>query len=241
MTLFRRSSLILLLGFGIGQAGCDRAKPFFESCVDLEQNGNLGGAQGACENAVAADPDSKSGRGAAEKLKAIEFVIAKRKADDERQQAETAQKATSALIAKYRGLSPEGQREAMRRCFDSSPCSDEEKNAIIAAADPAEQAALTAIIDQLTPTKVNFDQLKKLAGTGMTLGKPYKICAYYYPNDIPQFCKYNGKYCEVYLPVEDNFAVGSNEKKALYDRRDKSGCFEVRMFHGGDLRITALL
>jgi hypothetical protein len=53
--------------------------------------------------------------------------------------------------------------------------------------------------------------------------------------------KYNGKYCDAYLSVGDNFAVGSDERKTLLDRRDKTGCFEVKMVRGGKLLITALL
>jgi hypothetical protein len=72
----------------------------------------------------------------------------------------------------------------------------------------------------------------------MTLGKPYEVCTYYYPHDLSLFC--SGK-CDVFVHVDDNFAVASDEKKALYDRRDKTGCFEVKMFPDHRLLITAML
>jgi hypothetical protein len=139
-------------------------------------------------------------------------------------------------------MTPDERQAALERCLErSQSCSDDEKNAIVLAAEGDEQNRLRAIAAARSPTAVSFDELHKLAATGMPVAKPYKVCAYYYPNDLPQLCKHNGTYCENYLSVGDNLATGSPEKKQLYDRRGRTSCFEVRMFSDGELRITGLL
>jgi hypothetical protein len=150
-----------------------------------------------------------------------------------------------AVVAKYRAMTSSQRQAALEQCFGPTPdtrCGDAQRDALIAtAADPAEQAKLKKINQDRTPTEVDFDQLKKLAETGMAVGKPYKVCTFYYPYDLPMFCKRKGSVCDTTVHVDDAFAVASDEKKALYDRRNKEGCFEVKMFTGSSLRITAML
>jgi hypothetical protein len=230
-------------------SGSRAAKAHYDECMRLVQEGQArwgpsyvdSGALSECRMAVNADPNSAAGKAAA-KFLADQDAAQKQKDAARAAEAKAAQQAS---IAMYSAMTATEREAAMYACFGTTPdkrCSDSKRSDIIAGAtDPTEQGALKALNAKLTPQEVNFDQLKKLAETGMPLGQPYKICAYYYPNDISQFCKYNGKYCDAYLSVDDNFAVGSDEKKALFDRRDKTGCFEVKMFRGGNLLITALL
>jgi len=50
-------------------AGCiDKAKADYDRCVERDQNYDVKGAVAACQAAVAADPNSPSGKAAAEKL-----------------------------------------------------------------------------------------------------------------------------------------------------------------------------
>jgi hypothetical protein len=230
-------------------SGSRATKAHYDECMRLVQKGQARwgptyvdpDALYECRLAVNADPNSASGKAAA-KFLADQDAAQKQKDAARAVEAKAAQQAS---IARYSAMTAAQRESAVYACFGTTTdkrCSDSQRSNIIAgAADPTEQAALKALYAKLTPTEVGFDQLKKLAETGMQLGQPYKICSYYYPNDISQFCKYNGKYCDAYLSVDDNFAVGSDEKKALFDRRDKTGCFEVKMFRGGNLLITALL
>jgi hypothetical protein len=52
--------------FAVGCA--DKAQPDYAKCVAAEAAGDLAGAQAGCADAIKADPDSKSGRDAAQKL-----------------------------------------------------------------------------------------------------------------------------------------------------------------------------
>lgn len=235
----------LMLGmFVILTASCDKAKSDYDQCIEIDSKSNYGGAEEYCRKAVAADPNSKSGKAAAAWLANKEQQKAAQ-AKEAEERAKAAKAAFDANVTKYKAMSVGDRRTALIQCCEpSSPCSDQEKDAIVAAGgDADEQASLKRVIEERTPKSVSFDELKKLAETGMTVGKPYKVCAFYYPNDLPQFCKLqsNGRTCDAYLSVGDNFGTATEDKKALYDRRNKTGCFEVRMFRGGELRITALL
>jgi len=66
-------------------SGCtDKAQPFFDTCVQAETAGDLTGAVKTCTDAVGADPNSKSGKAATEKLVSLkERIAAKEKADAE--------------------------------------------------------------------------------------------------------------------------------------------------------------
>ncbi len=230
-------------------SGSRAAKAHYDVCLRLVQEGRAkwgstytsSSAVSECRMAVNADPDSESGHAAASLL--AELAAAQQQAAAARAQQVQAEQET--VIASYRAMTATQREAAIYECFGATlakRCSDSVKSAIIAAAtDPTEQAALKALNIKLTPTDVSFDELKKMAETGMKLGQPYRVCAYYYPNDISQFCKYNGKYCEAYLSVDDMFAVDSDEERALYDRRDKTACFEVQMYRDSRLKITAML
>lgn len=77
-------------------AGCaDEAEPRYADCVKLDSSGNTVAAWKACEDAVKADPNSKLGRAADEKLKsmkpkyeAFQKEEAERRAAKERAEAE---------------------------------------------------------------------------------------------------------------------------------------------------------
>lgn len=236
---------LLILGiFVFLTTACDKAKSDYDQCIDVDSKTTWGRPEQYCQKAVAADPNSKAGKAAAAWLANKEKQNAAQAKESE-DRAKAAKVAFDANVAKYKAMTQTERRTALIQCCDPhDPCFDHEKNAIVAAGgDAEEQASLTRVIEDRTPKPVSFDELKKLADTGMTVGKPFTVRTYYYPNDLPQFCKLqsNGKTCDSYLSVGDNFALGSNEKKALYDRRNKTGWFEVRMFRGGELRITALL
>jgi hypothetical protein len=61
--------------------GCDKAKSSYKRCVIIEAQGDVDVAAEACREAVSLSPNSKSGKAAAEKLKALEAKISQAKAD----------------------------------------------------------------------------------------------------------------------------------------------------------------
>ncbi len=70
----------VLLGAAL-LAGCtDKAKASYEECLKLEAKWDPIGAQAACEAAVKADPNSKSGKAAAAKLLALQEEAEKARA-----------------------------------------------------------------------------------------------------------------------------------------------------------------
>lgn len=97
-----------------------------------------------------------------------------------------------------------------------------------------------AKLEAETPTNVGFDELHKLAATGMKVGKLYRVCAWYYVNGVSQLCAQETSCLDKQLSIESDFPVGTEQASALYDQRGKRACFEVKMFHGGELRITGV-
>lgn len=90
------------------------------------------------------------------------------------------------------------------------------------------------------PTSVSFDELHKLAATGMPVGKPYTVCAWYYVNDVSQLCAEERSCYQKQISIESDFLVGTEQASQLYDRRGKRTCLELKMFPGGGLAITGL-
>jgi len=97
-----------------------------------------------------------------------------------------------------------------------------------------------ATLEARTPTAVSFDELHKLAATGMQVGKPYRVCAWYHLNGLSQLCGAEYGCADKQISIESDFVVGTDQAASLYDRRGKSSCFEVRMFSSGHLAITGL-
>ncbi len=92
-------SLVVLLG------GCsDKAKPALDDCTKAESDKDWVSAVSACEKAVALDPESQSGKAAAEKLGSLKVKLAaKEKADAEakaKAEAEAKAKADAEAAAK---------------------------------------------------------------------------------------------------------------------------------------------
>lgn len=72
--------------------GCqDKAEPSLNECSALETKGALVEAAAACETATAADPQSKAGKAAAERRKAMQPALDKLKAEEAAKKAEAAQ------------------------------------------------------------------------------------------------------------------------------------------------------
>ena len=230
-------ALVALLAVACGQTRDDeRAAAEYKDCLDYEKRGALQPAREACERATKIGPDSKSGKLAAKKLAEIApqaDAIAARRGAEARRAAET-------LQAKYREMTSDERKTALRRCLEARPrCPEGETNAIFAVATAGERDDLKAVADAHTPASVSFDELNKLSATGMKVGRPYKDCAYYHSNGS-WLCRDKDS-CPPFIAVEDTFAVGSDMKRGLYDRRGKTGCFEVQMFRGGVLAISDLL
>jgi hypothetical protein len=64
--------LVLASLVAVGALGCDKAKPAYEECMALEAKWEMIKARDACRAAVQADPDSKSGKAAQQKLAYLE-------------------------------------------------------------------------------------------------------------------------------------------------------------------------
>ena len=69
-TLAKR--IVLVSSLVAGAWGCDSAKSDYEKCMELEAKWKMVEARDACKAAVAADPDSKSGKAAQAKLDYLE-------------------------------------------------------------------------------------------------------------------------------------------------------------------------
>lgn len=68
---------VLVVG-SLSFMGCaDKAQPKYDECVALEGKADLKGAVAACEAAVAASPESKAGKAAADKLTTLKAAIKK--------------------------------------------------------------------------------------------------------------------------------------------------------------------
>ena len=106
-----------------------------------------------------------------------------------------------------------------------------------------QQGAAQAKADANKPTSVSFDELHKLAATGMTPGKAYKVCAWYYVNNVSQLCAAENTCYDkhIYVEAEEfHFRAGADDTRKLYDLRGKNACLEIRL-DGGELKITGLL
>jgi hypothetical protein len=98
------SSIMLLIVLMI--SGCaDKAQPKYDECLKLAAANDLKGAKVACEAAVAADPESKAGKAAQEKVKAL--------ASDIKRGEEAAAKAAEQVRAE---AARKAQEEADAKC-----------------------------------------------------------------------------------------------------------------------------
>ena len=71
--------LIIAVSVSTLLLGCeDKAQPHFRKCVKLEASGQLEEAWDACYEATSADPDTLSGRRAAEKMETIHATLQER-------------------------------------------------------------------------------------------------------------------------------------------------------------------
>ena len=81
-------ALLFVLTTTLVVTGCaDKAQPKYDECVKLESSGDLKGAVAACEAAVAASPESKSGKAASDKVTTLKAAI-KKQEDAARAEAE---------------------------------------------------------------------------------------------------------------------------------------------------------
>lgn len=91
MKKVRVSSGVAVLLVVAGVAGCaDAAQPKYGECVTAEAQGDVVTAAKACEGAVAVDPNSTSGKAAAEKLAAMQPALTKAKAEKAERDAKAA-------------------------------------------------------------------------------------------------------------------------------------------------------
>jgi hypothetical protein len=111
---------LAIIVFMLGIVGCkDKAEPTYALCVKYEAENAPLAAEGACEGAIEADPNSTSGKAAAQKLKdlapAVEKAKAeKAKADEAAQQAAAVTEAArvhqlrARVSKKFWGTDPDG-------------------------------------------------------------------------------------------------------------------------------------
>ena len=94
----------------------DKAQPAYARCVSDEAKGDLIVAALDCETAIKADPNSTSGKAAAEKLAAMQPALAKAKAEQTEKDAKAAEDRRTAEAARQRE-SPVPARPNARRTF----------------------------------------------------------------------------------------------------------------------------
>lgn len=111
--------------------GCeDRAQPEYAKCVAAEAKSDVLAAATACEAAVAADPNSTSGKAAASKLKEMQPAIAKAKAENDAADAKAAAErkkadeaaAKSAVAAQAARMALLKDRAKIERSGDDDAC-----------------------------------------------------------------------------------------------------------------------
>lgn len=97
----RRNGAIGFVVFGaIAIAGCeDKAQPDYAKCVVADSQGNFQHAWDACNEAIAVDPNSTSGKAAAAKLAEPKYVAWKKSEDDRSANASAAKAQSDALAA----------------------------------------------------------------------------------------------------------------------------------------------
>ena len=96
-----RNGAIGFVIFGvIALVGCeDKAKPSYAKCVTADSQGNFQHAWDACNEAIAADPTSTSGKAAAAKLAESKYVAWKKSEDDRSTAASAAKAQSDAVVA----------------------------------------------------------------------------------------------------------------------------------------------
>jgi hypothetical protein len=99
--------LVAIAGLLCLSACADKAKSDYTRCVQLDVQGDVGGAWDACNSAVAADPTSKSGRAAAAKLAEMKQRYDDWKRDEASRKKGEDRKVAAQAIAN----SPQGQAE----------------------------------------------------------------------------------------------------------------------------------
>lgn len=113
---------ILMVAAVFGVMGCkDRAEPDYQRCVQLEQKSDLQAAHDACVVAKMSDPNSKSGKLAAQKLTDMQpalDTLKKKKADEEaKAAAERAEQSKKQAL-----LDAEARKNAAAACHEK--CQD---------------------------------------------------------------------------------------------------------------------
>ncbi len=111
----------------LGIIGCkDKAEPAYADCVQLEAKNDVIAVEGACNRAIAADPNSTSGKAAAAKVKelapAVEKVRAEqaKAAEEARHAAAQARAARLPILRAKADIEEDGEdwhlRRQLRRC-----------------------------------------------------------------------------------------------------------------------------
>ena len=124
---------VLVIGVvAFGLPGCkDKAKEPYAKCVQLDVAGDVKGAWDACNAAVAADPNSTSGKAATAKLAGMKAKYqAWKKADDEKQARAAEQRRKADEAAQQAAQAAAAQRMAQlkqkvsKKYWDAEPDSD---------------------------------------------------------------------------------------------------------------------
>jgi len=153
--------------------GCaDRAEPKYAECVKLDASGDTLAAWQACQDAVTADPNSKSGKAAAAMLKdmkprydAKQAEEAARRAAKEKEDAElrAAQQRESARIAKAK------ERVASMLIYEGATASG---NTIVLRSEQCDQFGAT-VIGRALRLKIGDDDLPATGLSAFECRNPY--------------------------------------------------------------------
>jgi hypothetical protein len=84
--VLRIASIAALLGLLSGCA--DKAVPDYAKCVEFDASGKIREAAAACEASISADPTSKAGKAAAEKLRTLQPALDQIAKEDAARQAQ---------------------------------------------------------------------------------------------------------------------------------------------------------
>jgi hypothetical protein len=108
---------------GIAATGCkDRADPAYTKCLSEDAQGNFQHAWDACHEAVAADPESTSGKAAAALVASPKYVAWKRAEEDRAAKAKFARWSSRDVMSKWQrdGVEcPRRQTTAGRKWIDT--------------------------------------------------------------------------------------------------------------------------